>query len=77
MNILYGVPGEGLGHATRSKVVIGHLLAQGHQVCVVSSSRAYTMLAAAFPGRVHEIRGFHLAYKGLAVSKVRTAALTR
>ena len=76
MNILYGVPGEGLGHATRSKVVIGHLLAQGHQVCVVSSSRAYTMLAAAFPGRVHEIRGFHLAYKGLAVSKARTAALT-
>ena len=76
MNILYGVPGEGLGHATRSKVVIGHLLARGHQVCVVSSSRAYTMLAAAFPGRVHEIRGFHLAYKGLAVSKARTAALT-
>lgn len=76
MNILYGVPGEGLGHATRSKVVIGHLLSQGHQVCVVSSSRAYTMLAAAFPGRVHEIRGFHLAYKGLAVSKARTAALT-
>ncbi|MCC3153835.1 glycosyltransferase family protein [Hymenobacter sp. BT770] len=76
MNILYGVPGEGLGHATRSKVVIGHLLAQGHQVCVVSSSRAYQMLAAAFPGRVHEIRGFHLAYKGLAVSKARTAVLT-
>ena len=76
MNILYGVPGEGLGHATRSKVVIGHLLAQGHQVCVVSSSRAYHMLAAAFPGRVHEIRGFHLAYKGLAVSKARTAVLT-
>ena len=76
MNILYGVPGEGLGHATRSKVVIGHLLAHGHQVCVVSSSRAYTMLAATFPGRVHEIRGFHLAYNGLAVSKLRTAALT-
>ncbi|HEX8327769.1 MAG TPA: MJ1255/VC2487 family glycosyltransferase [Hymenobacter sp.] len=76
MNILYGVPGEGLGHATRSKVVIGHLLKQGHQVCVVSSSRAYHMLAAAFPGRVHEIRGFHLAYKGLAVSKARTAVLT-
>ena len=76
MNILYGVPGEGLGHATRSKVVIGHLLAQGHEVYVVSSSRAYQMLVAAFPGRVHEIRGFHLAYKGLAVSKLRTAVLT-
>jgi uncharacterized protein (TIGR00661 family) len=76
MNILYGVPGEGLGHATRSKVVISHLLAHGHQVQVVSSSRAYQMLAAAFPGRVHEIRGFHLAYRGLAVSRVRTAILT-
>lgn len=76
MNILYGVPGEGLGHATRSKVVIGHLLRQGHNVCVVSSSRAYQILAANFPGRVHEIRGFHLAYKGLTVSKSRTAALT-
>ncbi|MET4106946.1 MJ1255/VC2487 family glycosyltransferase [Hymenobacter sp. UYP22] len=76
MNILYGVPGEGLGHATRSKVVIGHLLSQGHNVCVVSSARAYQMLAANFPGRVHEIRGFHLAYKHLTVSKSRTAALT-
>ncbi|TGE15576.1 MJ1255/VC2487 family glycosyltransferase [Hymenobacter elongatus] len=76
MNILYGVPGEGLGHATRSKVIIGHLLSQGHNVCVVSSSRAFQMLAATFPGRVHEIRGFHLAYKHLTVSKLRTAALT-
>ena len=77
MKILYGVPGEGLGHATRSKVVVGHLLAQGHDVRVVSSSRAYTMLAAAFgKQRVLEIRGFHLAYDGLAVSKLRTAVLT-
>ena len=76
MNILYGVPGEGMGHATRSKVVIQHLLDAGHEVCVVSSSRAYQLLARTFPGRVHEIRGFHLAYKSLTVSKLRTAALT-
>ncbi|WP_044013915.1 glycosyltransferase family protein [Hymenobacter sp. APR13] len=76
MNILYGVPGEGMGHATRSKVVIAHLLAQGHEVSVVSSSRAYQLLARTFPGRVHEIRGFHLAYKDVVVSKARTAALT-
>jgi hypothetical protein len=25
MKILYGVPGEGMGHATRSKVVIDYL----------------------------------------------------
>ncbi len=76
MNILYGVPGEGLGHATRSKVVIRHLLDAGHGVMVVSSSRAYKLLAASFPGRVLEIRGFHIAYKGLVVSKSRTVALT-
>ncbi|OON67350.1 MJ1255/VC2487 family glycosyltransferase [Hymenobacter sp. CRA2] len=76
MNILYGVPGEGLGHATRSKVIIGYLLAQGHDVQVVSSSRAYKLLADNFPGRVREIKGFHLAYKELTVSKSRTAALT-
>ncbi|GAB3832023.1 MJ1255/VC2487 family glycosyltransferase [Hymenobacter jeollabukensis] len=76
MNILYGVPGEGLGHATRSKVVIRHLLDAGHEVQVVSSSRAYKLLADNFPGRVREIKGFHLAYKELTVSKSRTAALT-
>jgi uncharacterized protein (TIGR00661 family) len=76
MNILYGVPGEGMGHATRSKVVIKYLLEQGHEVEVVSSSRAFQLLARTFPGRVHEIRGFHLAYKSLTVSKSRTAVLT-
>ncbi|UOR03980.1 UDP-glucuronosyltransferase [Hymenobacter aerilatus] len=76
MKILYGVPGEGLGHATRSKVVIAWLLKQGHEVQVVSSSRAYQMLARNFPGRVHEIKGFHLAYKDVTVSRVRTVALT-
>ena len=76
MTILYGVPGEGLGHATRSKVVISWLLEQGHDVRVVSSSRAFTLLDRAFPGRVLEIRGFHLAYKELTVSRSRTVSLT-
>ncbi|WP_151085826.1 glycosyltransferase family protein [Hymenobacter baengnokdamensis] len=76
MTILYGVPGEGLGHATRSKVIIAWLLEQGHEVRVVSSSRAFTLLDKAFPGRVLEIKGFHLAYKQLTVSKSRTLGLT-
>ena len=76
MTILYGVPGEGLGHATRSKVVIAWLLAQGHDVRVVSSSRAFALLDKTFPGRVLEIKGFHIAYKQLTVSKSRTAGLT-
>lgn len=72
MNILYGVPGEGMGHATRSKVVIDHLLKQGHELCIVSSARAFTFLDKAFPGKVVEIKGFHFAYKNAEVSKTAT-----
>jgi uncharacterized protein (TIGR00661 family) len=62
MNILYGVPGEGMGHATRSKVVIDFLL-QEHNVQVVSSSSAYQFLLKSFPQNVHEIKGLHFAYQ--------------
>lgn len=72
MNILYGVPGEGMGHATRSKVVIDHLLGKGHDVCIVSSSRAFQFLDKTFPGRVIQIKGFHFAYKNAEVSKTAT-----
>lgn len=72
MNILYGVPGEGMGHATRSKVVIDHLIQKGHKVMVVSSARAFQFLDKAFPGAVIEIKGFHFAYKNSEVSKTAT-----
>ena len=63
-----------MGHATRSQVVINHLL-KNHDVRIVSSSRAYSFLNTAFPGRVHEIKGFHLAYKNAGVSKGATFLL--
>jgi uncharacterized protein (TIGR00661 family) len=72
MNILYGVPGEGMGHATRSKVVIDHLLRKKNKLCIVSSGRAFQFLNNAFPGMVTEIRGLHFAYKNAEVSKGRT-----
>ncbi len=74
MNILYGVPGEGMGHATRSKVVIDFLLKE-HNVQIVSSSRAYQFLAKSFPQIVHEIKGLHFAYKNAQVSKLGTFTL--
>jgi UDP:flavonoid glycosyltransferase YjiC (YdhE family) len=43
MKILYGVPSEGMGHATRSKSVIQYLIAQQHEVCIVSSDRAFIL----------------------------------
>lgn len=71
MKILYGLPSEGMGHATRSKVIIEHLL-QYHDVQIVTSDRAFTFLDKAFPGRVHQIEGFHLAYKNATVSITKT-----
>ena len=74
MKILYGVPGEGMGHATRSKVIITHLL-QNHDVQVLSSSRAFKFLNESFGERVHEIKGLHFAYKNAKVSKLGTLLL--
>jgi uncharacterized protein (TIGR00661 family) len=48
MRVLYGVVGEGMGHATRSKTSIEWLLARGHQVKVVVSNRAYGFLDKIF-----------------------------
>lgn len=55
MRILYGVNGEGMGHATRSHVVIEHLL-ESHDVRVVASGAALRHLRAVLP-RVDEIFG--------------------
>jgi uncharacterized protein (TIGR00661 family) len=73
MHVLYGVVGEGMGHATRSRVVIEHLLTAGHEVLVVVSGRAHAFLSGAFQGRagfrIEEITGLHLVYDGNAVDK--------
>jgi uncharacterized protein (TIGR00661 family) len=59
MKILYGVTGEGMGHAMRSKVVLEHLVAQGHEVEIMASGRAKDYLAKRFEG-VNRIHGFFM-----------------
>src|SRR5258708_39034612 len=61
MRILYGVTGEGMGHATRSKVVCEPLVARGHDVKIVVSGRAHAFLAKTFRDVV-EIRGLTIRY---------------
>jgi uncharacterized protein (TIGR00661 family) len=56
MKILYGAVGEGLGHATRSRVVAGHLIDQGHEVKMAASGRALPYLQEQLPD-VQEIWG--------------------
>jgi len=61
MRILYGVVGEGMGHATRSKVVCEHLVKRGHEVKIVVSGRAHAFLSKSFPDVV-EIKGLTIRY---------------
>jgi uncharacterized protein (TIGR00661 family) len=62
MKILYGVVGEGMGHAMRSRVVLEHLIEQGHEVEIMVSGRAEQFLRKRFDG-VNRIHGFHILYE--------------
>ena len=59
MKVLYGVNGEGMGHATRSEVVIGSLLGE-HDVRVMASGAAFRHLEDRL-GQVNRIFGPSLA----------------
>jgi len=63
MKILYGVVGEGMGHAMRSRVILEHLVhTEQHEVQVMASGRAVEFLAKRFAG-VNRIHGFHMIYE--------------
>jgi len=62
MKILYGVVGEGMGHAMRSRVMLEHLVAAGHTVEIMVSGRASEFLAKRFDG-VNQIHGLHMIYE--------------
>ena len=70
MRILYGVVGEGMGHATRSSVILEHLTRE-HEVHVVVSGRARDYLAQRFEN-VHKIWGLTIQYEDNSVRKLGT-----
>jgi uncharacterized protein (TIGR00661 family) len=74
MRILYGVVGEGMGHATRSSVILRHLVASGqHEIEVVVSGRAHAFLQRSFPSlKIHEIAGLSMIYEDNRVKRKRT-----
>ena len=72
MRILYGVAGEGMGHATRSHAFLADLVGE-HDVLVVASGRAHDYLTQHFP-QVREILGFSLAYEDNAIRRWETVA---
>lgn len=63
MKILYGVVGEGMGHAMRSRVILEHLVAQEHhEVQIMASGRAVEYLQKRFAD-VNRIHGLHMIYE--------------
>lgn len=71
MKILYGVVGEGMGHAMRSKVVLAHLIEQGHEVEIMASGRGCEFLARDFEG-VNKIHGLHMITEDNRVRRGKT-----
>lgn len=76
LRIVYGVTGEGMGHATRSRVIIEHLLNRGHEVRVVVSGRAHAFLTERLQQyeslSIHEIHGLTLTYVDNRVDRVQS-----
>ena len=73
MRILYGVVAQGMGHATRSKVVCEHLVESGHDVKIVVSGRAHSFLSKTFKDVV-EIKGLTIRYVDNAMAKAGSLA---
>ncbi len=60
--ILYGLCGEGLGHASRSRILINHLK-KNHDIKIVSGGKAFLYMSKEFDD-VYEIESPHFVYKG-------------
>ncbi len=71
MKILYGVVGEGLGHAMRSRVVLEHLIGAGHTVEIMASGRASDFLRKRFAD-VNRIHGLHMILEENRVRRGKT-----
>jgi uncharacterized protein (TIGR00661 family) len=71
MKILYGVVGEGMGHAMRSRVVLEHLVGLGHEIEIMASGRASDFLGKQFEG-TNRIHGLHMIYEENRVRRGKT-----
>jgi len=69
-NILYGICGEGFGHAARSKEVVDYLVSAGHKVVLISYDRGFKYLSEFY--EVEEISGLNITYKDNEVKYLPT-----
>ena len=73
--ILYGVCGEGLGHASRSKILISYLKSRGYDIKIVAGGKAYQFLSDEFES-VEKIESVRFIYRGNSVRFFSTAIFT-
>ena len=62
MKILFGVAGEGSGHATRAEVVANHLESKGHTIKIITYHQGIKYLSSKFD--TEEIFGLRFFHKG-------------
>ena len=61
--VVYGIMGEGLGHARRSQAIINRLVAAGHRVHVLTSGDAFTALKESSYPDLHRVYSFSFIYE--------------
>ncbi len=69
--ILFGVVSIGFGHVIRSKVIIEHLIANKHEVFIVTSHRAYDYIRKHFDN-VYNIEGLEIMFRQNSILNLRT-----
>ena len=71
MKILYGIAGEGLGHAIRCKPILEHLIKK-HNVIILCGGRAYEFYKKKMPNITREIGAFRLAFNSNRIEVGKT-----
>ena len=70
VRIIYGIQSDGLGHYSRSKLVIDFLLKKGHEVKIVTSGKPYELMKDDY--NVECIERIHFVYENNRVNYTKT-----
>ena len=70
--ILYGLCGEGLGHASRSKILINYLNKHDHEIRIVAGGKSYNFLSKEFDS-LYKIEWPSVIYKNNKVEVLHSA----
>lgn len=70
VKLLYGVCGEGLGHASRSRILISYLK-KHHDIHIAAGGKAYTLLSKEFE-KVTKIESARFAYTNNQAALLKT-----